>query len=221
MSRAAGVFAAMLFAGLPIALLLIASIRLSLAADPHKSNASVRASDPPSVAARLPPQAVRNGRELVLPVVQIRPSVERVQLRLSVAQRVAAARVAANEDSRPLRAVLDGGTEGRPTADTLAILQVVRDWAWWANRSHGASLRQLAPRVTGLRAATRRRHAAYGGLPLVGLARPPLWVERSMAPGTRTRTTGTPSALRCTRCARASRRRALIVSLRGATRLTQ
>lgn len=87
------------------------------------------------------------------------------------------ARVAANEDSRPLRPLSDGGTDGAPSADTLAILQTARAWARWQGRSVERAIRALAPYVTGTRPAKSARHAAYAALPARGAARPEAWVE--------------------------------------------
>ena len=97
-----------------------------------------------------------------------------IRLRLSKADRVLAARVAANEDSRPLRSG-NGGTAGEPTADTLAILQVVADFARWRGVRHGTALRLLAPHVSGKRAPKRRRHAVIGALPASGREVPAGW----------------------------------------------
>lgn len=104
------------------------------------------------------------------------PASRVVRLRLSRPDRVLAARIAANEDSRPLRALGEsGGTAGEPTADTLAILQVVADFASWRRVSHGTALRLLAPHVSGERPPTLRRHAVIGALPASGRATPAGW----------------------------------------------
>jgi len=105
-----------------------------------------------------------------------------LRLRLSPAERVAAARLVVNEDSRALRGTEDGGTAGELTVDSLAILQVVHDFAAWTKRTHGASLRLLGPHVAGNKKAVRRRHAVYRTLPAEGLARPPLWRDEIDGP---------------------------------------
>lgn len=87
------------------------------------------------------------------------------------------ARVAVNEDSRPLRPRSDGGTDGAPSADTLAIVQTARAWAAWQGRSLEASIRALAPYVSGTRPAKSARHAAYAALPAHGSVRPLAWAE--------------------------------------------
>jgi hypothetical protein len=99
----------------------------------------------------------------------------RIALRFSADERVLAARVAANEDSRPLRSSAAGGTAGEPTTDTLAILQVVHDFAAWRGISHGRALRLLAPHVSGERPPTLRRHAVIGALPASGRDLPAGW----------------------------------------------
>ncbi len=97
-------------------------------------------------------------------------------LRLSHAGAVKLARVAANEDSRPLRPEQDGGSAGEPTADTLAIMQTVRAWATWRRTTQDRAIEHLAPHVTGTRAAKLRRHAVYGSLPASGSAQPVAWL---------------------------------------------
>lgn len=100
-----------------------------------------------------------------------------IRLRLSPAERIAAARLIVNEDSRPLRSESDGGTAGAITLDGYAILQVVHDFAHWTGRSHGAALRALSPHVAGGKPATQRRHALYRTLPARGAQRPALWLD--------------------------------------------
>lgn len=92
---------------------------------------------------------------------------------------VKAARIAANEDARPLRrrGPDSDGTSGEPTTDTLAILQVVHDFAAWKRITHAAALRRLAPHVSGARPAKKRRHAVYATLPAMSMAAPALWQD--------------------------------------------
>ena len=89
------------------------------------------------------------------------------------------ARVAVNEDSRPLR------NGGLPTADTLAIIQTVETVA----RLHGYSvltaLQRLAPHVTKQRPPKRIRHLVSATLPAVGRVRPEHWVEAIDGPWAR------------------------------------
>lgn len=99
-----------------------------------------------------------------------------MKLRLTPEGVVKLARVAANEDSRPLRRAGDGnGTAGVPTRDTYAIAQVVHDWAAWQGTTHDYALRSLAPHVAGHRAPKRARHAVYSELPATGLLAPLHW----------------------------------------------
>jgi hypothetical protein len=92
------------------------------------------------------------------------------------------ARVCANEDSRPLRPVKDGGTDGAPTADCLGIVQTARSFARWKGISVEAAIRRLSPHVTGTRAPKDLRHAAYGALPAQGADRPAPWDETRFGP---------------------------------------
>lgn len=92
------------------------------------------------------------------------------------------ARVAVNEDSRPLRAVRDGGTAGELTADTKAIWQVALDWSRWKRTTPLHAIRALAPHVTGTRAPKLARHALYGSLTAFGHARPVLWLDAEHGP---------------------------------------
>jgi len=87
------------------------------------------------------------------------------------------ARVCANEDSRPLRPASDGGTDGKPSPDCLAIKQTVTAWARWRNTTAERAIRALAPHVTRTRPARSARHIAYGSLPARGSARPGAWSE--------------------------------------------
>lgn len=98
-----------------------------------------------------------------------------LRLRLTSAERVAAARLIANENSAGLRPSSDGGTGGELYADALGVLQVVHDFAAWTGKTHGQALRALGPHVAGNKRATRRRHALYRTLPARGTARPALW----------------------------------------------
>jgi hypothetical protein len=105
-----------------------------------------------------------------------------LRLHLTAAERLAAARLVVNEDSRPLRPASDGGTAGQATEDTWAILQTVRGFARFAHRSHSYALAALGPHVAGHRVPTQRRHAVYRGLPAFGAARPPLWLDALYGP---------------------------------------
>jgi hypothetical protein len=96
---------------------------------------------------------------------------------MSVAERVAAARLIANEASRMLRPESDHGTEGELTMDAYGILQVVHDVARAQGWSYARALHALGPHVAGNRPPTRRRHAVYRSLPAFGVARPALWAD--------------------------------------------
>ena len=99
-----------------------------------------------------------------------------IRLRLSPADRVAAARWALVESSAPLR------NDGEPDEDTRALLQTVRGFASFAGRSHARALHDLAPHVAGSRAPLLRRHALYRQLPAIGNACPLLWTEATDGP---------------------------------------
>jgi hypothetical protein len=143
-----------------------------------------------TIAARPEPEVIRTialtPRPIPKPVVVVEVDVGEarrvIKLTLSPRMRLAAARLAMNEDSRALRGVEDGGTDGELTADTLGILQVVHDFAAWTGKSHGESLRLLGPHVAGGKQASRRRHAVYRTLPANGLDRPPLWEDEIDGP---------------------------------------
>ena len=95
---------------------------------------------------------------------------------------VALARVCANEDSRPLRPVRDGGTAGEMTEDCQAIYQVARNVAQLKGCSVLAAVRSLAPHVSGIKPSTNPRHKLYGSLPARGIERPPTWVDSKHGP---------------------------------------
>jgi hypothetical protein len=97
----------------------------------------------------------------------------RIRLKLGPEGRLLAARVAANEDSRPLRPSSGGGTSGVPTEDHLGILQVVATVAKLRRLDPEEALRRLAPRVAGRREATRRRQILSAGFPASGGPEPP------------------------------------------------
>jgi hypothetical protein len=105
-----------------------------------------------------------------------------VRLRLSPADTVALARLIVNENSQPLRAAADGGTEGALTIDSYMIAQVVHDFAAWKRTSHARALHRLSPYVVGGKPAVKRRHAVYRSLPAVGDARPRLWSDELDGP---------------------------------------
>lgn len=94
------------------------------------------------------------------------------------------ARTIANEDSRPLRPITDGGTAGELTQDARAIYQTVLAWASWQHTTPLRALRALAPHVTAAKPALNPRHALYGSLPASGAARPALWVDAKHGPWT-------------------------------------
>lgn len=95
---------------------------------------------------------------------------------------VALGRVCANEDSRPLRPVRDGGTAGELTEDCQAIYQVARNLARIRGLSELTAVRALAPHVSGIKPTTNPRHRLYGSLPARGTERPPTWVDAKHGP---------------------------------------
>lgn len=117
--------------------------------------------------------------EIGEPVVEKR---RLILLRLSPDDLVAAARLVVNEDSRPLRPVIDGGTAGELTVDAYGILQVVFDWADRHGRTHHGALHALSRFVVGGKPPTRRRHAVSRSLPAFGDARPLLWRDELDGP---------------------------------------
>jgi hypothetical protein len=102
-------------------------------------------------------------------------------LRLSAEGVVKLARAAANEDSRVLRPASDGGTEGVPTADVLAIMQTVSAWARWQHTSQERAIERLAPHVAGGKPALLRRHVVFASLPAFGALQPAAWLPRDGA----------------------------------------
>lgn len=108
-------------------------------------------------------------------------SAKLIKLQLSAEGVVKLARAAANEDSRVLRPVDDGGTAGSPTEDTLAIAQTVDAWARWRHTSHLLALERLAPHVAGRRPAQLRRHLVFASLPAYGSVQPAAWLPRDGA----------------------------------------
>lgn len=77
-----------------------------------------------------------------------------------------AARIAANEDSRPLRPINDGnGTCGHITDDWLGILQVAHNVSRSFKITLQETLLRMAPRVTGRLPSSSRAHQRSGTLP--------------------------------------------------------
>jgi hypothetical protein len=107
-----------------------------------------------------------------------------VQLReLGVVGALWAARMAAVEDSRPLRPRNDGGgTCGQLTADWLGILQVVANVAHDMRVSPREALNRMAPRVVGGAPSAIRFHALARVLPARLIALPGYRRTRFVAP---------------------------------------
>lgn len=103
-----------------------------------------------------------------------------VRLKLSPEMRVAVARVVANENSRPLRSIDDGGTAGVPTEDSYAIMQTIDAWARWQRTTHAKAIRALSPRITGRKPPASARQAANAELPAIGKAQPRFWLPLEM-----------------------------------------
>lgn len=147
------------------------------AAESYLSRAQTIAYDDPgsTVATKPPPPPRRNGAAVELGDAMVRT----IRLRLSPAERVAAARWAIHENGRPLRPLKDGGTAGQLTEDTFALLQTVRGFADWHRRkdlrTDGDALRALGPHTAGNRPTTRHRRLVSRGLPADSLLRPSHW----------------------------------------------
>jgi hypothetical protein len=103
-----------------------------------------------------------------------------VRLKLGPEGRLLAARVAANEDSRPLRPSSGGGTSGLPTEDHLGIFQVIAGLSERFRLDHDEALRRLAPRIAGRRETTRRRILVFAALPALGGLEPPPGWDRAL-----------------------------------------
>lgn len=90
------------------------------------------------------------------------------------------ARVAVNENTRPLRPIEDGGSAGEPTSDAKALIQEMVSFAEWK----GVSLRKAATwqskYVTGVKEAKEgSQHAWTSTLPARGKKVPKGWIECS------------------------------------------
>lgn len=87
------------------------------------------------------------------------------------------ARVAVNEDPRVLRSKKDGGTGGRPSADSWALLQEIVEFARWKKVSFRRSLHWQMPRITGLKPPLEGLNQVWTSrLPLTGRKKPSTWV---------------------------------------------
>lgn len=88
------------------------------------------------------------------------------------------ARVAINENSRPLRALNDKGTAGAPTEDAKALIQEMVSFAAWRQVSLKQAIRWQSKYVTGVKKPKAgRSHVWTSTLPATGNVAPSGWVE--------------------------------------------
>ena len=88
------------------------------------------------------------------------------------------ARIAINENTKPLRSVRENGTEGKPTSDHKAMLQEMVEFSRWKGVSLKRAATWQSKYVTGVKKAkVGHQHAWTSTLPAQGEAMPSGWIE--------------------------------------------